>query len=131
MVAMSTVTDPRLDATKTYHFLTGVLLCAGPSPCPCSRAGDRSSGQVHCPVCNSPIPTLAIKVKGSELTLACTGDCPDEHVWVAIADLLAEGDPPEVYRYVDTAVGGTDHRNRVREVDSFDPMRGLDLDSAA
>src|SRR4051794_28771151 len=106
---MSTVADPRLDATKTYLYLTRALLGAGSGPCLCTQAGGRSAGQVHCPCCNGSIPTLEVAVRGSMLTLHCTGGCPDEDAWVAVADMLAEGDPPEVYRYVDTAVGGTDH----------------------
>ena len=46
---------------------------------------------------------------------------------MAVADLLAEGDPPDVYRYVDSAVGGTDHRNRVRDVPAVDPMGRTDV----
>ena len=113
-MAMSTVTDPRLDATKIYHLITSKLLCD--RACPCTKAASRSSGQVHCPDCTSAIPTLEIAVRGSELSLRCSGGCLDENVWVAVADLLADGDLPEVYRYVDAAVGGTDHRNRVRDV---------------
>ena len=114
---MSTVTDPRLDATKTYRFLTSTLLCNG--SCPCAKAANRSSGQIHCLACTSAVPTLKVEVKGGLLDLECAGGCPNENVWVAIADLLADGDPVEVYRYVDTAVGGTDHRNRVRTVGGF------------
>ena len=46
---------------------------------------------------------------------------------MAVADLLADGDPAEVYRYVDSAVGGTDHRNRVREVGGFAPIGRTDV----
>ena len=114
---MSTVTDPRLDATRTYSVLTERLLCA--RPCPCAKAANRSSGQVHCPACTGHAPTLQLAVKGGTLDLGCSAGCPDENVWVAVADLLADGDPHEVYRYVDTAAGGTDHRNHVRRLEAF------------
>jgi Protein of unknown function (DUF3631) len=125
VVAMSTVSDPQFDATKTFHFLTSTLLCA--RPCPCTQAASRSSGQVHCPGCTGAVPTLEIAVKGGILALRCSGGCLDENVWVAVADLLADGDLPEVYRYVDTAVGGTDHRNRVREAGGFQPVGRTDV----
>jgi hypothetical protein len=124
VVAMNTITDPRLDATKSYDYLTARLVCE--RPCLCRKAAGCSSGQIHCPACNSPLPTLEIEVDGSTLRLHCSADCPDEKVWVAVADLLAVGDPPEVFRYVDAAVGGTDHRNRVRPVDTVQP-HGLRL----
>jgi hypothetical protein len=85
--------DTRLAATARYRRLATVCSCAD-LRCPCRRARRRADGVVHCPLCKSATPTLALDLRDGELRASCSAGCDP-----ALVGTLLDDDTPLLALY--------------------------------